>query len=299
MARSCEGLVALVTGASQGGTGTGSAIRLAAEGAKVAICARSEDKLAATLASIEDVGAEGAMFVLDLSDPDGGRDTLVARAEVALGPIDVLVNVAAGGGYARFEEFTLDQVQRAVELNIKTPWLLCQQVLSGMRERARGAIVNIGTKAAAPLAGPPYPDIPPAQAGALYGGTKAALHRFTQSIAAETYGQGISANVLSPLAAIGTPNLLAAGWLPPDVFEPVETMVEAVLALVTSDPNVLTGLDAYSIPLLYELQRPVYDFTGRVLVDGWQPADLPAYIEARSTPVPVDYAGSRGTARDG
>ena len=49
MARACEGRVALVAGASQGGTGTGSAVRLAAEGAKVAICARSVEKLAETL----------------------------------------------------------------------------------------------------------------------------------------------------------------------------------------------------------------------------------------------------------
>ena len=94
MGTSCVGRVALVTGASQGGTGTGSAIRLAAEGAKVAICARSEDKLRDTLARMRAVGGDGVAFVCDLADPEGGRDTLVARTEDALGPIDVLVNVA-------------------------------------------------------------------------------------------------------------------------------------------------------------------------------------------------------------
>jgi NAD(P)-dependent dehydrogenase (short-subunit alcohol dehydrogenase family) len=298
MGTSCEGRVALVVGASQGGTGTGSAIRLAAEGAKVAIVARTEEKLRATLAEVEAVGGEGVMFVCDLMDPDGGRDTLVERTEAALGPLDVLLYVAAGGGYKKFEDFSIAAVRGGLEMNVIAPWILCQDALVGMRERERGAIVTIGTRAARPLVGPPYAQTPPAQAGALYGGTKAALHRITQSIAAETYGQGISVNVLSPIGAIGTPNLLAAGWLPPEVFEPVETMVEAMLALVTGDPAVLTGRDVYSVELLVELQRPVYDFTGTTLVEGWQPADLPAYIEARSgPPPPVDFVASQSTRR--
>jgi hypothetical protein len=71
---------------------------------------------------------------------------------------------------------------------------------------------------------------------------------------------------------------------------------EAVLALLTGDPAVLTGRDVSSIELLVELQRPVYDFSGTTLVDGWQPADLPAFIEARKVPVPLSYEGqSRGS----
>ena len=57
MAKECEGRVALVTGASQGGTGTALAIRLAAEGARVAITARSQAGLDATRKRIEAVGA--------------------------------------------------------------------------------------------------------------------------------------------------------------------------------------------------------------------------------------------------
>ena len=293
MARACEGTVALVTGASQGGTGTGSAIRLAAEGAKVAICARSGDKLRDTLARIEAVGGEGVMFVCDLGDPDGGRDTLVARAEEALGPVDVLVNVAAAGGYKKFEEWTTAQVQVAVEVNLHAPWILSRDVLPGMRARGRGAIINIGTRAAEKPTGPPFPEGVTSTAGTVYGSTKAALHRFTISLASETYGEGISVNVLSPVAAIATPGLVAMGWLPESTFEPVETMVEAVLAMATGDPNVLTGRDALSLELLLELQRPVYDFTGTSLVDGWQPEDLPPLIAERKTPRPIGLKGYR------
>ena len=105
--------------------------------------------------------------------------------------------------------------------------------------------------------------------------TKIAEHRFTLGLAAETHGQGISVNMVSPVSAIATPQLVASGWLPDWVFEPVETMVEAVLACVTGDPDVLTGRNAYSLELLHELGRPVSDFTGTTLVDGWQPTDLP------------------------
>lgn len=290
--RSCEGKVALVAGASQGGTGTGTAIRLAAEGARVAICARSTTKLRETLDEIEAVGGQGVMFECDLGDPLGGRDTLVRRTEEELGPIDYLVYVAAYGPYMKFEMLKYEDLDRAFEVNVMAPLLVAQHWATSLRaRRAAGALVTIGSKAARPLVGPPYPDTPPFMAGALYGGTKAALHRITQSIAAETYGEGISSNVVSPLAAIGTPALRSGGWIPEEMFEPVETMVEAVLALLTGDPTVLTGRDVSSIELLLELQRPVYDFNGTTLVAGWQPADLPAFVEARKVPVPLGYEG--------
>ena len=297
MGTSCEGRVALVTGASQGGTGTGSAIRLAAEGAKVAICARSEDKLRDTLAQMRAVGGDGVAFVCDLADPDGGRDTLVARTEEALGPIDVLVNVAAAGGYKPFEEWTTEQVQSALEVNLHAPWILCRDVLPHMRAQRRGAIVNIGTRAAEKPVGPPFSEGVTSKAGTVYGGTKAALHRFTIGLASETYGEGISVNVLSPVSAIATPALVASGWLPDHSFEPVETMVEAMLAMVTADPDVLTGRDVYSLDLLLELQRPVYDFTGSTLVDGWQPADLPPLIEERKAPLAMNLTSYRSAGR--
>ena len=89
MSNTCDGRVALVTGASQGGTGTALAIRLAAEGAQVAITARSAEGLAETQRRIEDLGGKAHAMVCDLADPAGGRDQLVARAEEALGPVDI------------------------------------------------------------------------------------------------------------------------------------------------------------------------------------------------------------------
>ena len=294
MSRMLQGKVALIAGASQGGTGTGCAVRLAAEGANVAICARTVEKMQETIQEVEAVGGTGVMFECDLSDPDGGRDRLIARTEEAFGSIDYLVYVAALGTYAKFETLSLDKLQKGLEVNLKAAWLLNQQVVESLRARnARGAIVNIGTRAARPLEGPPFPDTVVAQTGTLYGSTKAALHRFSQGVAAETYEQGISVNVLSPLAAIATPTVVAGGWIPPEVCEPVETMVEATVALLTGDPRVLTGLDVYSIELLNQLGRPVYDLAGENLVEGWQPADLPAYIKARTNSDPLGSPHAR------
>jgi len=99
MSGACEGRVALVTGASRGGTGTAIAVRLAAEGAKVAITARSQAGLEETAARIAEAGGSPLVLVADLSDPRGARGRLVERTEAALGPIDILVNSAAAGGY--------------------------------------------------------------------------------------------------------------------------------------------------------------------------------------------------------
>ncbi len=91
----CQDQVALVTGASQGGTGTAIAVRLAAEGARVAITARTESGLVETLRRIGGVGGTGLVLPCDLADPAGGRGSLVARTEAEFGPIDLLVRFNA------------------------------------------------------------------------------------------------------------------------------------------------------------------------------------------------------------
>ena len=57
-------------------------------------------------------------------------------------------------------------------------------------------------------------------------------------------------NALTPQAAIATPHLVAAGWIDDTMFEPLDTMAEAALALCSGDPSVLTGRIAYSLQLL-------------------------------------------------
>ena len=276
--RVCDGRVALITGASKGGTGTAIALRLAAEGARVAITARSVDGLEATRIRIREIDGQCVVLPSDLSDPGGARTTLVEQTEAAFGPIDILVNNAAVGGYGSFESVPAERLERALQVNLWVPWLLAAEVIGGMRERGRGAILNITTFSAELPPGPPFPTNKPSKAGAMYGATKAALNRLTASVASECEGQGIAVNALAPQGAIATPSLVAAGWVEGVMFEPMETMAEAALALCTGDPDLLTGRIAFSLQLLTELQRPVFDLHGEGLVDGWQPENLPDII---------------------
>jgi len=278
----CAGKVALVTGASQGGTGTATAVRLAAEGAKVALTARSREGLEATRARIEEIGGEALVLRCDLSDPRGGRTELVARTEEQLGPIDILVNNAAANGYHPFETTTPEALEHCLQVNLWAPWELMKAAVVSMRPRGGGWIVNMTSFAAELPPGPPFPQNLPAKAGFQYGATKAALNRLTVAAASECEGDGIVVNALSPQAAIATPSLVAAGWIDEAMFEPLETMAEASLALCSSGINVMTGRIAYSLQLLLELHRPVHDLLGEKLVEGWQPHDLPAIIERQA-----------------
>lgn len=274
----CAGRVALVTGASQGGTGTAIAVRLAAEGADVAITARTVEGLEATAARIEALGRRCLVLPCDLGDPAGGRATLVARTVEALGPIDILVNNAAVNGYKPFETVSPAHLENSLQVNLWAPWELMCGVIGSMRERGHGAILNLTSFAAELPPGPPFPTNKPATGGFVYGSAKAALNRLTVAAASETHGQGIAVNALTPQAAIATPALVSGGWIDDTMFEPMDTMAEAALALVTGDPAVLTGRIAFSLQLLVELGRPVLDLLGDELVEGWQPADIPAVI---------------------
>jgi NAD(P)-dependent dehydrogenase (short-subunit alcohol dehydrogenase family) len=280
-----HGRVALVTGASQGGIGTAIAVRFAAEGARVAVSGRSREGLDECAAEIAAVGGSCVVLAADLGDPDGARTRLIADTEAALGPLDVLVNSAAVNGYRPFETFARDAILRVYEVNVIAPWMLMTDAIAGMRERGRGWILNLTSFAAELPWGPPFPDNLPAKGGSLYGSSKAALNRLTVAAASECEGQGIAVNTLTPQAAALTKRLASAGSgfsFDDAMFEPLETMAEAALALVTGDPEQLTARLAFSLQLLLELQRPVRDLAGQELVPGWQPDDLAAVIRRQS-----------------
>jgi NAD(P)-dependent dehydrogenase (short-subunit alcohol dehydrogenase family) len=297
--KACTGTVALVTGASQGGTGTAIALRLAAEGAKVAVTARTVAGLEATRDRIEAIGGECLVVPVDLADPQGGRSTLVTEVESSLGPVDILVNNAAVNGYVPFDEATPDAVERCFQVNVWAPWELMRAVVPGMRARGRGWILNLTSFAAELPPGPPFPTNKPGSAGFQYGASKAALNRLTIAAASECYDDGITVNGLTPQAAIATPALVEAGWINKEMFEPMDTMAEAALALCSSDTKALTARIAYSLQLLLELERPVYDLHGVALVEGWQPQDLRPVIERQEANLakqgwPNAYSFGRG-----
>ena len=297
MGEACAGRVALVTGASRG-IGKAIALRLAAEGAAVAICSRPSPGMAelGTLEGARDeiaaLGGKVLAIPFDMGDPSLDRGTLVDQVEAELGPVDILVNNAAAGGFRPFMEWTDEQMAKVLELNFWSCWHLIRRTLPGMRERGCGWILNVSSQTAVGPQGPPFPPTQPAKFGTIYGGSKAFLDRWTTSLGVETFGEGIAVNTIAPEAAAATEVLVEFSDLPDYLYEPLETMAEGALALCTADPATLTGQITTSLQLLVDLQRPVYDLAGRELVAGWQPADIPARIEKMAQ-------HSRGELRSG
>ena len=145
-----EGRVALVTGASRG-IGAAIAKRFGAEGAKVAITARTLDQhdhlegsLQQTAKEIEALGGTAVPIVADLAEPSG-LDAIVTQTQEALGPIDVLVNNAAAAFYLPFTKTSEKRFRVANDINFFAPWRLSQLVVPGMQERREGWILNISS----------------------------------------------------------------------------------------------------------------------------------------------------------
>jgi len=282
---SCEGRVALVTGASRG-IGKAIARRLAAEGASVVLSASrpgTHGNLAGTLegavAEIQAAGGRAAAVSADLVSPEARAD-LVARAAQAFGPLDILVNNAAMGRWALPSQSKLRDRQLMFEVNVEAPVDLAQQALPGMRERGRGWILSIGSDSARQPA-VPYRDTPEAaHVITAYGATKAALNRYMQGLAHEVAGEDVFVNVMAPVAIVLTQEAARfVGHIAksnPDMTEPVEVMAEAALELVTGRH---VGRVVTSRELLHAVGRPVRSLDGaRVLGDAFLAADLEAVV---------------------
>lgn len=274
MGRALDGRVALVTGASRG-IGVGIARRFAAEGAAVAITARTVDpepgaplagSLRETVATIEAAGGRAAAIGANLADGDD-RARIVPEVERALGPVEILVNNAAAAMYVATAEIPLKRRRLTFEINVHAPMDLAQAVLPGMRERGEGWILNISSATSKRPKGPPFGHgLALGNTQTTYGASKAALERFTAGLAAEIDGEGIAVNTLAPVAAVRTPgaDALVGDTLDanPDIVESLELFVEAALALVTCDPATLTGRVCSSRPLLEELGRDIRGLDG-------------------------------------
>jgi NAD(P)-dependent dehydrogenase (short-subunit alcohol dehydrogenase family) len=252
---------ALVTGASRG-IGAAVAARLAAEGADVAIVARTREhhehldgSLVETAARIEGHGRRAAVVVADMTDADD-RARVVAEAEDVLGgSIDVLVNNAAAAMYAPVATMPLKRRRILFEVNALAPLDLAQAVVPEMVERGAGWIVNLTSATARPGGAN--------STMALYGASKAALNRLTVGLAQELAGTGVRVNAIEPRAAVLTEGAaaLVGDTLTDDLIESLEAMTEAVVALCDC-PRELTGRICVSLDLIDELGLTVLDLDG-------------------------------------
>jgi len=179
-----DGRVALVTGASSG-LGEAVARALANAGARVAVAARREDRLAALAAEVG-----GVAVACDLLDPDR-LDALVPEVADRLGGPEILVNVAGGfAGACPAEDEPRDRVSETLDLNLVAPFRLCQAVFPHMVAAGRGAIVNVSS-----ISGRVgVPGIPQAS----YAAAKAGLSGLTSELAVQWARHGIRVNTVAP-----------------------------------------------------------------------------------------------------
>lgn len=252
-----RGRTALVTGASRG-IGEAIAVRLAMEGAKVVVSARTaeagESKLPGTLAGtverIRKAGGEAMAIKADLSS-EADRERLVSETGAAYGPVDILVNDAAVTFFIPVETFPKKRFDLMMEVQVWAPFHLAQLVLPSMRERKQGWIVNISSGAGI------HPKQPYNRrgGGTVYGMCKAALERFTTGLASEVYDDSIAVNVVSP-GLVDTPGVAVHGLIneqTKDRVQPIEYIAEAVYRLASGDPKTMTGRIDYAEPFLKEL----------------------------------------------
>jgi NAD(P)-dependent dehydrogenase (short-subunit alcohol dehydrogenase family) len=267
--RRVAGKRALGTGASRG-IGAAIARRLAAEGADVAITARTLDahptlpgSLQETAKHLERHGGKVAVIVADMADAQD-RARIVPEAVDALGgPIDVLVNNAAAAIYQPLRDYPLRRRLLTFEVNVHGPLDLAQAVIPSMVERGAGWIVNLSSGSAR---------LSPSVSGdqgvmsttiTIYGASKAALNRVTNGLAAELYGTGVRVNTIEPRAAVLSEgaDVLVGDRLRPDQIESMEEMVEATVALCDCPPE-RTGRVDVSLDLIDELGLTVMDLDG-------------------------------------
>ena len=279
---SCTKKVAFVTGSSRG-IGRAIASRLPAEGASVVLSASRlgrhgelEGTLQEATDSINEAGGTAAAVAADLSDPQA-RSDLIARASEPFGPIDILVNNAAGARMKLPSLATLEDRTSMYDMNVNAPVDLAQQAIPGMRERQEGWILNISSATSYQPALPYRDSKTEALIIGPYGATKAALDRYTVALAHEVAEHGIWVNAMAPTAIVLTQSadyVRDIGRRNPDMVEPVEMMAEAALELCTGHH---VGQVTFSRDIVHATGRSVRSLDGKtILGDAFMEADLEA-----------------------
>ncbi|GAA0451848.1 SDR family NAD(P)-dependent oxidoreductase [Streptomyces olivaceiscleroticus] len=182
-----DGKVALVTGGSRG-IGAAVALRLAEDGADVALTYQGSTELAEEVVSkITAMGRTGWAVRADSADPKAVRGTVAAVAE-RFGRLDILVNNAGVGALGQpIEAVALEQIDRVLAVNVRAPYLYAQAVVEHLAEGGR--IVTIGSCIAQRVA---------FGKSALYATSKAALTGFTKGMARELGPRGVTVNLVHP-----------------------------------------------------------------------------------------------------
>jgi NAD(P)-dependent dehydrogenase (short-subunit alcohol dehydrogenase family) len=237
------GKAALVTGASRG-NGLLTAQKLARAGADVYLAALDTDAAMESAAAKVRAGAPDrrvACGIFDFAELDAPK-RMVDAALAALGQIDILVNNAVMRCNRPFGEFSGEEFDRMVAINVRPAFLASQAVLPAMRKQGGGRIVHVASQIG----------LVAQKNAALYGMTKAALIYLARSMAYELATENIYVNSISPGVIMSDTNVerlkahpeLKAERLaeiPMGRYGDPEEIAEAIMYLVAGAPPYLQG----------------------------------------------------------
>ena len=201
--------VSIITGAGQG-IGRATALKFAAEGAKVAVCDINQAAVADTVRAIVDAGGEAAGFDVDVTDKDSIA-RMVSGVMAKWGRIDTLVNNAGIVQDAQFKKMTDEQFERVIDVNLKGVYHCTKAVVDIMLEQNSGVILN-----ASSIVGL-YGNFGQTN----YAATKFGVIGMVKTWARELGSKGIRANAICP-GYISTPILSA---MPAKVLKMIEDKV--------------------------------------------------------------------------
>jgi 3-oxoacyl-[acyl-carrier protein] reductase len=195
--------VALVTGGSRG-IGAAVAQRLAADGASVAITyAKNAKAASAVVKAIERAGRKAIAIQADATDADAVA-AAVEKTVATFGRLDVLVNNAGTAIPKKFEETTLEELDRVIDINVRGVFVTTQAALKHMKDGGR--IIMIGSAAGERVIAPGL--VP-------YAATKGAVKIFTQGLSREVGSRGITVNNVQPGPIDTDLNPAAGDWAVP------------------------------------------------------------------------------------
>jgi 3-oxoacyl-[acyl-carrier protein] reductase len=231
-----EGKIALITGGSRG-IGAAIAKRLASDGANVAITyTKGADAAASVVKEIERAGGKAIAIQADAADADAGQ-AAVEKTVATFGRLDVLVNNAGTAIPKTFEETTLEEMDRVIDINVRGTLVATQAALKHMK--SGGRIIMIGSSVGERVLTPGL---------VAYSATKGAVKMFAQGLSREVGSRGITVNNVQPGPIDTDLNPSAGEWALPqkantalDRYGHVEEVAALVAFVAGPEASYITG----------------------------------------------------------